>query len=86
MKLEYISIFLSRVLSILGSINWRDIVDMLLLTYFLYKGIKLVRETKAQQLITGIAIVLAVYFISNALKLKVMSYLLETFCRLELLQ
>ena len=79
MKLEYISIFLSRVLSILGSINWRDIVDMLLLTYFLYKGIKLVRETKAQQLITGIAIVLAVYFISNALKLKVMSYLLENF-------
>ncbi len=77
--LEYVSDIFSRFISILSSINIRDIIDMLLLTYFIYKGIKLVRETKAQQLIVGIVIVVIVYLVASELELKVMSYLLENF-------
>lgn len=78
MKLNFSDIMVSFV-SILQSITWHDILDMLLLAYIIYKGIKLIRETKAQQLLTGIAIVLVVYFASTAMKLKVMGFLLDNF-------
>lgn len=79
MELDFISDLFTKILNILGTIDWRDIIDMVLLTYFIYKGIKLIRETKAQQLLTGIVIVVAVYFISSTMQLKVMSFLLENF-------
>ncbi len=76
---------LSRIMSIFASIQFVDVIDMLLLAYILYKGFKLVRETKALQLVTGIVIVVAIYAISAALKLKVMSYLLENFFQVGLI-
>lgn len=76
---------MSRFLSILGSIQFIDIIDMLLLAYFIYKGIKLVRETKAQQLLMGIMIIVAVYVVASELELKAMSYLLENFFQVGIL-
>lgn len=78
-ELDFVSDLSTKILNILSTIDWRDIIDMVLLTYFIYKGIKLIRETKAQQLLTGIAIVVAVYFISSAIQLKAMSFLLDNF-------
>ncbi len=80
-----ISDLTSRLFSTLGSINYKDIIDMILLTYVIYKGIKLVRETKAQQLIIGICIIAAVYLISAGLELKAMSYLLQNFFQVGIL-
>lgn len=77
--MDFVSDLSTKILNILSTIDWRDIIDMVLLTYFIYKGIKLIRETKAQQLLTGIAIVVAVYFISSAIQLKAMSFLLDNF-------
>lgn len=85
MSLTNFSDILERFLSTLVSIDYRDIIDMLLLSYFIYKGIKLVRETKAQQLLTGILIIVAVYIVSSQLKLKVMSYLLQNFFQVGIL-
>lgn len=84
-KLEFITDLGTKILNILSTIDWRDIIDMVLLTYFIYKGIKLVRETKAQQLLTGIVIVIAVYFIASAMELKVMSFLLDNFLQVGIL-
>lgn len=75
----------SRILSIFASIQPIDIIDMILVAYIFYKGFKLIRETKAQQLITGIFIVVVIYALSAALKLKVMSYLLENFFQVGLI-
>lgn len=84
-KAKLISDLTSRLFSTLGSINYKDIIDMILLTYVIYKGIKLVRETKAQQLIIGICIIAAVYLISAGLELKAMSYLLQNFFQVGIL-
>ena len=57
------------------------------MTYIIYKGFKLVRETKAQQLITGIFIILVIYFIASpsVLDLRMMSYLLDNFFQVGLI-
>ncbi len=66
-------------LSVLKSISISDVIDMILLSYLLYKGIKLIRETRAEQLIKGIVLLTIAYFIVNLLELKTMSFLLENF-------
>lgn len=75
----------SRILSAFASIQFIDVIDMFLMAFIIYKGYKLVRETKAQQLVTGIVIVVAIYALSSALKLKMMSYLLENFFQVGLI-
>ncbi len=89
MVLETIFQFLadlgSRIMNIAVSVQLVDIIDILLLTYIVYKGFKIIRETKAQQLITGIIIVVAIYLLAAALKLKVMTYLLENFFQVGLI-
>ena len=85
MTMEYITDMLSRFVSTVSSIDIQDVIDMILLTYCVYKGIKLVRETKAQQLLVGILIVVAVYIVVSELELKAMSYLLQNFFQVGLI-
>lgn len=83
---DWLSNTATRILSVVSSIQVMDIIDMVLMAYFIYKGIKLIRETKAQQLITGIFIVLAIYVISSTvLQLRMMSYLLKNFFQVGLI-
>ncbi len=69
---------LSALVSVFKSISIPDIIDMALLSYLIYHGIRLVRETRAQQLIKGIVIICVGYMISNFLELKTMTFLLRT--------
>ena len=78
MILNYIDEVLSALVSVFKSISIPDIIDMALLSYLIYHGIRLVRETRAQQLIKGIVIICVGYMISNFLELKTMTFLLRT--------
>ncbi|MBR3901891.1 MAG: diadenylate cyclase CdaA [Ruminococcus sp.] len=62
--------------SLMSTIQFKDIIDLLALTYIIYLLLKLVRETRAAQLIKGILLLVAAYFISNFLNLTVMEYIL----------
>ena len=65
------------VVSVLSTLEFRDLVDLLALSYIIYLLLKLIRETRAGQLIKGILLLVAGYFISSFLKLKVINYILE---------
>lgn len=69
----------SNLISVIKSITVADIIDMVILSYLLYKGIKLVRETRAQQLLKGILLIVIAYFIAKLGELKTISFLLENF-------
>lgn len=83
--MEVIQDFMSRVGSIFLSIQLNDILDILILAFVLYKGFQLVRETKAQQLLTGIAIVVGIYLVASWLDLRVMALLLDNFLQIGIL-
>ncbi len=82
---EYLTELSGRLLSIISTIEIRDIIDMIVMAFIIYKGIKIIRETKAQQLITGIFIMLVVYLISTLLKLKMMTFLFGNFFQVGLI-
>ncbi|MBR1662837.1 MAG: diadenylate cyclase CdaA [Ruminococcus sp.] len=63
--------------NILVSIRITDIIDMALLSYLIYHGIRLVRETRAQQLVKGIIVLVAAYLIAFIANLQTMRFILK---------
>ncbi|MFD1428519.1 diadenylate cyclase [Kroppenstedtia sanguinis] len=54
-----------------------DIVDILIVTYMIYKLLMLVRGTRAVQLLKGISVVLAVWMLSSLFHLSTLQWLME---------
>lgn len=59
-------------------IRINDVFDIAILSFLIYHGIKLIRETRAQQLVKGILIMIAAYSIAIIFKLQTMRFLLKT--------
>lgn len=64
--------------SIMKTFTVWDAVDILLVAYLIYKAIELVSETRAEQLLKGILLLVILYNLAIWLNLKAMSYLLVT--------
>ena len=63
-------------MNVIQSIGIVDVVDILLLTYIVYLVLKLVRETRAGQLLKGIILLVAVFFISDFVGLKAIRFII----------
>lgn len=68
---------LDMIYSVLRTAELVDILDILVLTYVVYIALKLVRETRAGQLVKGILVLVAVYLIAEWINMKAISYLLS---------
>ncbi|MBR4626257.1 MAG: diadenylate cyclase CdaA [Ruminococcus sp.] len=64
-------------LSILSTLEPKDGIDVAILAYIIYILLKLIRETRAGQLVKGIVILVAGYFISEFFELKTITYILK---------
>lgn len=63
------------IISVVKTAEWVDILDILLLSYIIYAVIKMVRETRAGQLMKGLLVCLTAFLISNLLGMKAITYL-----------
>ncbi|MBQ5841176.1 MAG: diadenylate cyclase CdaA [Clostridia bacterium] len=67
-----------RILGFLTSYNWiTDTLDILLVALFVYFVIRLVRDSRAEQLVKGIAFLAILYLLSTLLGLTTVKYLLK---------
>ncbi len=64
---------------ILSSLRWQDIIDILIVSYIIYRIILLIRGTRAVQMLVGIIVITIIYFISSQLDLLALHWLLRTF-------
>ena len=63
--------------NVVQSIRIVDIIDILLLTYLIYLALKFIRESRAVQLMKGVALLAIVYFISDFVGLKSITFITE---------
>ena len=56
--------------------GWRDVLEVLVVAYALYRVLRMFHGTRTLQIVTGMGILLAVYAASWLLKLEMISYLL----------
>ena len=66
-------------LETIRSIRLLDIVDILIVSYLIYRTLLLIRGTRAVQMVLGIASILLLYFISAYFELQTLRVLLKTF-------
>lgn len=55
-----------------------DIIDILVMAFIIYKALEFLRDTRAGQLIKGIIILIAIYFVADWLELATIEWLLKT--------
>ncbi len=67
----------NKILSGLQTIKFQDFLDVAIVSYLIYKIIKLVRDTRAEQLVKGFALLAVGYFLVTQLQLTAMSFLLR---------
>ncbi len=63
----------------LSSLRWQDIVDILIVSYIIYRIILLIRGTRAVQMLAGILVITMIYFLARQLDLLALHWLLRTF-------
>ncbi len=62
--------------SLMSTIHLKDIIDLAVLAYIIYLLLKLIRETRAGQLVKGILLLVAGYALSSLLEFTVIKYIL----------
>lgn len=77
----YLSQFFATLQSIWGTtfgiFKPEDALDILVMAYLIYHGVKLVRETRAAQLFKGIIVIFLFYFLSKLVGLKMLGFLMD---------
>ncbi len=64
--------------NVFTTIRISDLLDIACLSYIIFKGFQLIRETKAMQLFKGILIIAGVYLVSTWFKLQTMRLIFKT--------
>ncbi len=76
--IETISDFIEKLGNIFASFTLSDALDIALVTFIIYGAIKLLRDTRAIQLIKGIVLIGVIYLVIMALNMKASEYLFKS--------
>lgn len=66
------------VLTVIKTFRFVDIIDIVVIAFIVYSLFKIVMDTRAEQLVKGIVILLIAYLIANVLNMLMMEILLRT--------
>ena len=66
-------------LNLARQFTFKDAIDVIIVTILIYSAIKLVRETRAGQLVKGIIILVVIFLLSSQFDLLMLSTILRTF-------
>jgi diadenylate cyclase len=69
------SSFTSNARIFLGTVGWRDFIDVLIVAFILYQLLKLIRGTQAAQLVVGLVVLLLIGFAAAQLHLRLLDWI-----------
>lgn len=69
--------FIQLVLRFFTTLTPADIVDIIIVTFAVYKAIQLIQETRAETLTKGLLLILVTLMLSNFLNLNTVNYILQ---------
>ncbi len=70
--------FFNNFFSIFKTIEFRDVIDILAIAFIIYGLFRLIRETRAVQLLKGVLVLFIIYFLSSLFGLVMLSSLLRS--------
>ena len=66
-------------LQALSELRWIDLIDILIVTFVVYRLILLVKGTRAERMLWGLAVIVLVYFVSQRMELFTLHWILSNF-------
>ena len=78
-NMDFITGLWDTFVALIHTFSLSDALDVLLVSFIIYNGIKLIRETRAEQLVKGIIILMGDYAASVVIHLNMMRTLLDYF-------
>lgn len=78
MFVETISDYATKLKNVFLSFGFTDLLDIILVAFIIYQAIKLLRDTRAFQLIKGLLIVLVAFGVIMLLEMQASEYLFKT--------
>lgn len=76
--INYLVDIWDALVNVFSSMTFVDVLDIVLLSFILYFVIKIIKETRAEQLLKGIALFAVALFFLNQFEFKVMSVISDT--------
>lgn len=64
-------------ISVVGTLRVTDFIDMLVVAFLIYKAIQLVRETRAELLVKGIALIILAYVLSELFHFTMLNFIMK---------
>ncbi|MGI6404284.1 MAG: diadenylate cyclase CdaA [Oscillospiraceae bacterium] len=61
---------------IISTVSLSDVLDILIVAFLIYQAVRLVRETRAMQLVKGIVLILVMYVLALNLNLTTLSFII----------
>ncbi len=69
--------FINMIWGIILSFRFTDLIDIILISFIIYKTVLIVRETRATQLFRGLILLLVVAFLAKILNLKTLDFIVS---------
>lgn len=70
---------LEHFIEVFRSIQFKDIIDILLVAFLIYRVLLLLQGTKALQMLAGLTVIILLYFFSEIFQLLTLNWILHTF-------
>ena len=67
------------VAEMIGQLRWQDGVDLGIITFLIYRLLQILRGSRAMQMVTGLAVIMAAFVLSRALGLLTLNWILDNF-------
>ncbi len=77
--MQTISEWFSNIISLLGTFKIADLIDIIIIAVLIYGILKLVRDTRAEQLLKGIILILVFYAIATIFSFTMVTSILKVF-------
>lgn len=75
--MEQLITFLENILAVIKGFGLSDFIDIAIISFLVYKAFKIAKETRAEQLLKGIFLLLASYLFAGLFNLKTLKFLLD---------
>lgn len=77
--MEFIANWFANIISVFNTIQFKDIIDIVIITVIIFSLFQLVRQTRAEQLLKGVVLLIFLFVFSSIFKLTMLTSLLKAF-------
>lgn len=74
---EFLKDMYTQFISVMSTFTFWDFLDIIAVTFIIYMAIKLIRDTRAVQLIKGIIVFVVVYLVAKIFQLQLLAFIIQ---------